>query len=320
MTDFMIESEYSDTEVELITENSLFWHELRSSISDTRHKLDVTSRQVSECITILTLSETPVLMQQMSTNLLENTLSGLETLSFSDNERKALKMVIQKIAELLSTVELPGKEKLMVMAENGLNFEMVTDKKLSKTVLEIFLTVNHHFLRVYEQAMLTQSQFSRRFLAALAPEGISAEKQAAGMIVRMERLEYALNSAIELNEKYRLYPLLQGTYLKSCEEAELWARLLGRAEVRYKIPKSYYVTVVLQPVERILNYLCDRACTGKGEASLTVAEYNHLLEDVAQCSDIIRVHTRLLSVQFLSVNALYDAFLEIFSIEIETLD
>lgn len=307
---------------EFQTKNAHYWKDLLE-----------TAQRVSASFTDKNLHrgfEDTVLSRQLSLNVLENTLEGMETLSLSSSERNTLSQLYTDMADVVSR---SGADKLSTGLPSAVETagadpnKIYSDKELCEIIARLMGGINTNYLKVYEYAVKQQSELWKDI--STMQTNLNSYFKATGDKIVFDFNTFRNVYITPLLLKYqgamfRIYPRQAYTYVSEAE-AQKWANELGAAKAVKMAgvpdPNNWYVSADESPVMKILEstYEFARRVGTDKTVELTPTEFQSWLTGFNVQIENAKTNTQTITTKYSSANSLYDSIIKLLTNSVSAL-
>lgn len=306
---------------EFQTKNAHYWKDLLE-----------TAQRVSASFTDKNLPrrfEDTVISRQLSLNVLENTLEGMETLSLSSSERNTLS---QLYTDMVDVVSRSGADKLSTGLPSAVETagadpnKIYSDKELCEIIARLMGGINTNYLKVYEYAVKQHSELWKDISNMQTQLNSYIEASGDKIVFDFNKFRNELIASI-LNKyngaMYRIYPQQAYTYVSE-SEAKKWANELGAANVVQfndaPAPNNWYVSADISPVTKILESTYEfYKRVGNKKIELPPSEFQSWLTGFNVQIENGKTNTQTITTKYSSANSLYDSIIKLLTNSVSAL-
>lgn len=301
----------SEGESVLRTQNGHYWQ----SLAEQLNKFSAHQTVTSGCSTIQ--SDDTMLLRQLNTNELLNTMAGMNQLELVEEETVILKKMYDEIDNLISTSTQAKNIALDTTSIDGL----LSDKDIGELITALMGKANDDYLKIYEHAVSQQSKFWQRVSELQAKLKLLVKADGENIKFDVNGYKSILTSLFAFNKALFLYPPTDASgnflFLPTKEQAQNWAKEFygnaGKINEHVTATGEHYwsVSLVSDAIGNLLNNL--------PTSTMTSTEYQAWYTGFTSQIEDVKTFSQTLTTKYSSANSTFDSLIKLLTSTITTL-
>ncbi|HHN8624603.1 TPA: IpaD/SipD/SspD family type III secretion system needle tip protein [Escherichia fergusonii] len=262
-------------------------------------------------------SEEDMLLRQLNTNQLLNTMAGISQLELTEEETTTLKNMNNEMQNIISASPQTTNNILKETSTSTL----MTDKEIGEIITSLMGKANDDYLKIYEHAVSQQSKFWQRVSELQAKLKNLVKADGENIKFDVNSYQQILLSITAFIPSLFVYPPTDASgnylFLPTKEQAQNWAKEFygdaGKINGHVTPTGELYYSVPL--VSEALNNLLNNLPT----STMTSTEYQAWYTGFTAQIEDVKTFSQTLTTKYSSANSTYDSLIKLLTSTITTL-